>query len=82
MAGMGGSSKRIWHLCISDGVPKRSFWVAVVVGSILNIINQGDLMMLGDPVNMFKMALTYTVPYCVATYGAVAARLAYEWRSK
>ena len=72
----------IWHLCTSNGVPKRSFWVAVVVGTILNIINQGDYMMLGDPVNVFKIVLTYTVPFCVATYGAVTARLAYERSSK
>ena len=75
-------ARHIWHLCISNGVPKRSFWVAVVVGTILNIINQGDYMMLGDPVNVFKIALTYTVPFCVATYGAVTAHLAFERRSE
>ena len=69
---------RIWHLSTSDGIPKRSFWVAVIVGTILNIINQGDYMMLGDPINLFKIA----VPFCVATYGAVTARLAYERSSK
>ncbi len=78
----GNSSRRLWHLCTSNGVPKRSFWVALVVGTILNVINQGDLMMLGDPVNLLKIGLTYAVPYCVATYGAVTARLAYERRAE
>ncbi len=68
----------IWHLCISNDVPKRSFWIAIVVGTILNLINQGDYLMLGDPVNIFKIALTYAVPYCVATYSAVTAHLSYE----
>jgi hypothetical protein len=73
---------RIWHLSTSDGIPKRSFWATVIVGTILNIINQGDYMMLGDPINLFKIVLTYAVPFCVATYGAVTARLAYERSSK
>ena len=73
---------QIWHLCISYGIPKRSLWVALAVGTILNIINQGDLMMLGDPVSLLKIGLTYAVPYCVATYGAVTARLAFERTTK
>lgn len=81
MATSESSVQRIWYLCTSNGVPKRSFWVALIVGTILNLINQGDLMMLGDPVNLLKIGLTYAVPYCVATYGAVTARLAFERRS-
>ena len=27
---------------LSDGVPRRSLYVALVVGTILNLINQGD----------------------------------------
>lgn len=77
-----GRWPHIWQLCTSNGIPKRSFWVAAVVGTILNIINQGDYMMLGDPVNLLKIVLTYAVPFCVATYGAVTARLAYERSSK
>jgi hypothetical protein len=66
----------IWHYCVSDGVPRRSATVAVVVGTLLNLINQGDALVAGGPVNFFKVALTYIVPYCVATYGAVSFRLA------
>lgn len=56
-----------------DGVPKRSFIVALVVGTILNLINQGDRLLAGDP-SFVKLALTYCVPYLVATYGAVSYR--------
>jgi hypothetical protein len=49
--------------------------VAVVVGTILNLINQGDVIFSGGPVNVAKMVLTFAVPYCVATYGAVSWRL-------
>lgn len=49
--------------------------VAVIVGTILNLINQGDVIFSGGPVNVAKMVLTFAVPYCVATYGAVSWRL-------
>ena len=45
------------------------------VGSILNLINQGDALFSGRRLDWLKLALTYIVPYCVATYGAVAFRL-------
>lgn len=62
--------------CVSDGVPRRSFLVALLVGTLLNAINQGDVLLDGGKVDVVKMLLTYAVPYCVATYGAVSFRLA------
>jgi hypothetical protein len=50
--------------------------VALVVGSILNLINQGDAMLGSSDLNWYKFGLTYCVPYLVATYGAVTAKLA------
>ncbi len=47
--------------------------VAVVVGSLLNLINQGDAMFMGAEVQWLKLALTYCVPFCVALYGAYSA---------
>lgn len=60
---------------VSDGIPQRSFYVALVVGTILNIINQGDALIKLSGVNWLKIVLTYCVPYAVCTYGAVSARL-------
>jgi len=65
----------IWLCCISDGVPKRSLVVALVVGTILNLINQGDALFAGARLNLTKLFLTFAVPYAVATYGAVSYRL-------
>lgn len=64
----------------SDGVPRRSLVVALVVGTILNLINQGDALASFSGVNWLKVALTYCVPYAVCTYGAVSSRVA-EWSS-
>ena len=68
----------VGHVCrcaVSDGVPRRSLVVALLVGTILNLINQGDAMVTGMPLDLVKLLLTYLVPYCVSTYGAVSYRL-------
>ena len=65
----------IWAACTAPGVAKRALWTAVVVGTILNLINQGDAAAAGAALAYWKIALTYLVPYCVATYGAVSFQL-------
>jgi hypothetical protein len=49
--------------------------VALVVGAILNLINQGNVLFGEGHLNLTKMILTFAVPYCVATYGAVSYRM-------
>ena len=51
----------------------RSIAVAVVVGTILNLINQGAQIFTGKSVNIPKLVLTFVVPFFVATYGAYSA---------
>ena len=65
----------VYHCAVSDGIPKRSFYVAIVVGTVLNLINQGDALFGASPINWTKIVLTYFVPYVVATYGAISYRL-------
>jgi hypothetical protein len=77
------TQSRLWQICrccISDGVPRRSFLVALIVGTILNLINQGDALFGAGHLNVTKIILTFAVPYCVATYGAVSYRLSAEAR--
>lgn len=47
-------------IALEPGIQRRSLWVALFAGR--------DVM-------LWKVALTYCVPCCVATYGAVSARL-------
>lgn len=61
--------------CVSDGVPRRSIVVALIVGAILNLINQGDTLFGNGHLNPMKIILTFVVPHCVATYGAVSFRI-------
>ena len=62
-----------YALC--DGIPLRSFYVALLVGTILNLINQGVALFGAASFNWIKIVLTYFVPYAVSTYGAVSYRL-------
>lgn len=55
---------------LSPGCLRHSLMVALIVGTLLNAINQGDLLLAGGEVSYVKLALTYLVPFCVATYGA------------
>jgi hypothetical protein len=66
---------QIGRYCVSDGVPRRSLFVALIVGTVLNLINQADVFFGDGKLNLAKIVLTYAVPYCVATYGAVSYRL-------
>jgi hypothetical protein len=72
----------ICRCCLSNGVPRRSLVIAAVVGTILNLINQGDALFGEHPLKLTKLLLTYLVPYCVATYGALSYQLAQNRPSK
>ena len=52
---------------------RRSLTVALVVGTILNLINQGDALLGDAPLVLWKLLLTYFVPFAVASYGSYAA---------
>jgi short subunit fatty acids transporter len=64
-------------IALARATVRRSLRVAMVVGSILVAINYGDRIVAGSlgTREFAKIALTYCVPYCVATYAAVSALL-------
>jgi hypothetical protein len=66
---------RVWAYATAAGVPRRSLSVAVIAGSILNPINQGEAVFGGSQVNLPQLVLTYSVPYCVSTHGPVSYHL-------
>ena len=67
------------HFATSEGTPGYALVMGLVVGTILTAINQGDVILAGEMPSPIKAGLTYMVPYCVATYGAVTAKRA-AWR--
>jgi hypothetical protein len=54
-------------------IVRRALITAVIVGTILTLINQGDRLLAGDVTAgvVLKTGLTFLVPYCVSTSGAV-----------
>lgn len=60
-------------LTFSGRILKRSFMVALVVGTILNAINQGPELVSGEPMVVWKLLMTWCVPFLVASYGAYSA---------
>ena len=53
---------------------RRSFLTALVVGTILTLINHGPDLFAGDFSSdlAWKIPLTYLVPFCVTSWGALA----------
>jgi hypothetical protein len=74
-----GQGKLTWlQAATRPDVVKRSLKVALIVGTILALINQGNVLLSGvfAPELIWKIPMTYCVPFCVSTYASVQAILA------
>lgn len=65
--------KRFLLLARKREVVGRAARTALIVGTLLTLINQGDALIAGQLPNGIKLLLTYLVPYGVSTHGAVTA---------
>lgn len=64
-----------WQISRRKPVVRRAVRIALVVGTILAVINHGDRLLLGD-INFnvgLKILMTFCVPYSVSTYSSVLA---------
>ena len=50
----------------------RAVKVSLLIGTLLVLVNQGDLILAGTWPPIWKILLTYMVPYGVASYAAAA----------
>ncbi len=53
---------------------KRSLIMSFIVGTILNLINQGHLLTSPEQINIINILLTYAVPYFVSTIAAAQSK--------
>ena len=60
---------------LAPRIAKNAARVALVVGSVLNLINQGETVWSGQGVRWGNLLLNYLVPYCVSTYSAAKNEL-------
>lgn len=70
---MEGTARCLRCTLLRPRLLRRSFLTALVVGTILTAINQGPLILSGDLTSalLWKVPLTYSVPFCVSTWGAL-----------
>ena len=66
-------AREAFRRTMSGAALRRSLAVALIVGTALNLINQGPEMFAGEWPVIWKIALTYLVPFLVASYGSYAA---------
>lgn len=55
---------------LSGPVLFNSIAVMLVVGTLLNVINQGDALVKGSSLNWTKVCLTYLMPFLVASFAS------------
>lgn len=73
---MSDGSHRYLVLWTQAATVKRAIVVALVVGTLLCLINQWQAIAHGTvPIDWFKVVLTYIVPYAVSSYSTVASLL-------
>lgn len=72
---------KIWlTLCFTKPMMKRASWTALIVGTILILINHGNSILKGE-VNLtriLQMCLTVIVPYIVSTVSSVSTLMSME----
>jgi hypothetical protein len=65
----------VYAVASSPRIVQLALRMSLVVGTLLNLINQGDALFGSAQLDLFKLGLTYLVPYCVATYSATSVTL-------
>lgn len=55
---------------------RRCLVTALVVGTVLGVVNQGDVIARGDVdlVVVLKLAMNYAIPFAVSSFGFISAR--------
>jgi len=74
--GGAGPAARCWWCFVRDRrLVRRAGLTALVVGTVLTAINQGNVLLSGElPAALWwKVPLTYLVPYSVTTWGALSS---------
>ena len=68
----------IWLTTAAEpSILKRSLMVSAIVGTILMVINHGDVIVSGhiSLLHLYKIGLSYLVPFLVSSYSSVASKL-------
>ncbi len=67
--------REFWTIALSKRVAFNAIRIALFIGTLLNVINQGAAILAWDGIAWGHVALNFVVPYCVATYSATKNEL-------
>ncbi len=62
-------------LWFSSRIVASAVMIALFVGTVLNIINQGSALFSDQDADWWRLGLNYAVPYLVSSYSAVRNEL-------
>ena len=63
---------------VSARIAGPALKVALVVGSVLNVINNGERVLAGEAIDAWHVALNYLLPFCVSAFSAARNESARE----
>ena len=72
---MRADPRRLARVAFKRQIVVNALGVALVVGTVLNLVNQGAELWSGRGIAWGQVCLNFLVPYCVATYSAARNEL-------
>ena len=72
---------KMYIILINDrDIILNSIRISLIVGTILNFINQGDKIISVnlESINYFKVILTYCIPFMVSSYTAISMKMKFK----
>ena len=62
--------RKFFGTACSRRIVVNALRIALLVGTVLNLVNQGGAIISGTGISWLHLVLNYAVPYCVASYSA------------
>ena len=59
-------------MVLRKGIIRRALLTSLVVGSVLSLINHGDTVIAQEYPALWKVGLTYLVPFVVTIWGSLS----------
>lgn len=74
--------KKVLKITFQTSTIKKGFIISAIVGTLLNLINQGNLLFTNHfpEVSIVKISLTYITPFIVSVYSITSTILRRDYR--
>jgi hypothetical protein len=71
---------QLLRCAVRPHIVRNAIKVSLVVGTVLNLINQGEPLLTNGTISWGHVFLNYLVPYCVASYSAAKNEASHSGR--